>query len=213
MEYNIEKERYLAKLLGCEFNKVLPNEWIIVDKKSREIGYTMCIEQNNTTSYYTFIDENGIYYDNIRKDDNRSYYIEFGDYNRSIVTMELDGPRKEINIFMNNSVSRLSWKTGDTNPGFSIERIDYTSKANSVNYFKMPERIIVNGKYYPNDLETLMNETNILQRMLIVLDMLIKKLPFDVTLEEIIGEEDIKKSGLKIVFDAMNNKNNKTYSK
>ena len=213
MEYNITKEKYLVSLFGYKLSKFLPAEWAILDKRDNNVGYVQCIERKDgTINYQTFLDENGIFYENSRIENNKSYYIKFYNGNDSTVNMELDGPKKSIDVLLNNSVFRLSWKTDDDNNGFTMESIKFIDdergtyqEASSVDYIgSYPRRVFVNGREYLHDLETLINQEGNPQNMLLVLDMIFRHLPFEMSLEEIIGKEDIEKSGLKPVFEKVN---------
>lgn len=212
MKDDLSKEEYLVKLFGYDLSKWAPDEWAILDKRESNVGYVQRVEENDTVKYLSLIDENGIVYEDARTENNKSYHFEFERGNCSTVTLDLDGHKKEIKFLTNNSVIRLDWKTNENNYGFTLESINYIydergnyQECESVDYIgSYPRRLFVNGKEYDPDLVVLMEKNNTPQKLLYVLDMILSHLPFEMSLEEIIGEEDIEKSGLKPVFEEMN---------
>lgn len=88
IEYNIEKEKWLAELLGCELIPTGEGTWSIdIDNKS--IGNIIATPLNDgTVRYKVEINKNNIVYYDLRVPDRKNYYIEFNGndcYNLTVI--------------------------------------------------------------------------------------------------------------------------------
>ena len=210
VKHNLVKEEYMVSLLGYKLVQVSDDKWAIIDQNGDKVGYTEYeTPPYLEPDYRTCIYKNGVRYDNSRSKPDNYFHYEFTDENGTytIVIINLDGDNKEIEIWRDwGHCYRLNWRNVMYSSGFELDETHFNEvdangrgiqETNIVKYIgDNPSKILCNGKEINGRIVDT-DAPNILRYM----DKIMRSLPFVKSLREIIGEEDIRKCGMKDLFD------------
>lgn len=241
IEYNIEKEKWLAELLGCELTPTGEGTWSIdIDNKS--IGSIIAIPLDDSNIRYKVeITGNDIEYYNLRVPSKKEYYIEFNGnecYNLTInfedylCKITIYDEYEETEYYLYCSINpengekifeTYQFEVGDSKNSFG-RRASFITDDDSIKYetndngnlvvaygSKGSNRITVEEvdkeDIYPKDqtIEEYVSEDKLGKELLTnFINKLSSIKAVKKSLVDIIGQENVEKSGLSILLEKVN---------
>lgn len=211
-KYNIAKEEYAIGLLGYSLFQLGEKEWGINDKNGNPAGYIIYETPPYVNPYFhAHINSNGILYDNFRENNDKYFHYEFDYQGHTMVLIDLDGPKKEIEIWCNHHVYRFAWRADTFNYGFTVEENEFIDMPDGKNKCQTNEiiesignKVMYNGEEIKGGLDELSEmrngSLNPVVSLLRKMDRIMCDLPFERKLEEIVGKEDIEKAHMHDIF-------------